>query len=208
MFRQGCGPGGGCLRVDARWSCLLVQNELSNFRHGLLGGFPQQDMGALVGQRPEFRGAEQTIDGRYPAEQRLMLRHGQKSPKKGRRQEGRCGSVAGGGCKVAHQGIDLAGGHGHDQALDGADFLFVDALFPGDAKVVRDSWLALPGHGGGEADDGHGALIQKLLIAHGIVEGAIGFMLSGRQHGSTFILIGHKGLADFHPICKILMGRS
>ena len=97
-------------------------------------------------------------------------------------QNGGTDSVGFGGGEVAHQGVDLAGRNGHGKALDGADFLFADALFPGHAKVVRNSWSTLPGNGRRQADDGLGAPVQAGLVAHGVVEVAVGFVLCGRQH--------------------------
>ena len=92
------------------------------------------------------------------------------------------GSVDCFGGEVAHQPIDLAGGHGHGKPLDCADFLFGDALLPGHAKVVLDSWHALPGDGRRQSDDGHGSFVQVPLVAHGIIEVDVGFMLFRRQH--------------------------
>jgi hypothetical protein len=78
---------------------------------------------------------------------------------------------------VAHHDIDLACGNSHDNPLDGADFFVCNLLFPGHAKVVFDSWLAFPGHGGSQAYHRCGTGIELFLVAHSVVEGAISFML-------------------------------
>jgi len=90
-------------------------------------------------------------------------------------------SVLGGG-EFAHQGIDLAGGNRHNNSLDGADFFVRDILCPGHAKVVHDSWLALPGYCRSQSDHCRGAGIELLFVANSIVEIAVGFMLFGWQH--------------------------
>ena len=59
-----------------------------------------------------------------------------------------------------HQGIDFARGDSHDDALDGSDLLFGDFLFPGHAKVVLDSWPALPGHCRRKANHRNGTSLQ------------------------------------------------
>ena len=87
-----------------------------------------------------------------------------------------------GGGEFAHQGIDLAGGDRHNNSLDGADFFVRDVLFLGHAKVVLDSWLALPGYRRSQSDHRRGAGIEMLLVADGIVEIAVGFMLFGWKH--------------------------
>jgi hypothetical protein len=91
-------------------------------------------------------------------------------------------SVLGGGGGFAHQGIDLASGNRHNNSLDGAYFFVRDVLFPGHAKVVRDSWLALPGYCRSQSDHRRGAGIEMLFVADDIVEIAVGFMLFGWQH--------------------------
>jgi len=83
---------------------------------------------------------------------------------------------------VAHHDVDLAGGNSHDDPLDGADFFVCNLLFPGHAKVVFDSWLAFPGHGGSQPYHRCGARIELLFVANRVVEIAVGFMLFGWQH--------------------------
>ena len=90
-------------------------------------------------------------------------------------------SVFGGG-EFAHQGIDLAGRDRHNNSLDGADFFVRDVLFLGHAKVVHDSWLALPGNCRSQSDHCRGTGIEMFLVADGIVEIAVGFMWFGWQH--------------------------
>jgi len=51
---------------------------------------------------------------------------------------------------------------------------------------VLDSWQAFPGNGGSEPHDYRGAAIQVLLVTHGIVEIAVGLMLSLWKHGRAF----------------------
>jgi hypothetical protein len=60
-------------------------------------------------------------------------------------------------------------------------------LCPGHAKVVLDSWLALPGHGCRQPDHRRGAGIELLLVAGGIIKVAVGFMLFGWQHLLSFL---------------------
>jgi hypothetical protein len=87
--------------------------------------------------------------------------------------------------RFAHHGVDLAGGNGHDDPLDGANFFVRDVVFPGHAKVMLDSWLAFPGHRRGQTDHDRGPCVELPGIANGIVEVAIGFMLLGWQHAIT-----------------------
>ena len=86
------------------------------------------------------------------------------------------------GRELAHQGVDLAGRDRHDDPLDGADLSGCNFLLPGHAKVVLDSWLALPGHGRGQSDHRRGAGIEVLRVTDGIVEVAVGFVLFEVQH--------------------------
>jgi len=86
------------------------------------------------------------------------------------------------GGELAHQGVDLAGRDRHDDPLDGADFPVCDFLCPGHAKVVRDSWLALPGHGRCQPDHCRGTGIEVFCVADGIVEIAVSFVLFGVEH--------------------------
>ena len=88
--------------------------------------------------------------------------------------------------EFAHQSIDLASGNCHDNSLNGSDFFVRDVLFPGHAKVVLDSWLALPGYCRGQSDHRCGAGIKIFLVADGIVEIAVGFMLFVWQHNLNF----------------------
>lgn len=92
------------------------------------------------------------------------------------------GSVPAGRVELFHQRVDLAGGNRHDNSLDGADLFFGYLLFPGHAKVVLDSWLALPGHGSGQPDHGRSTAIEVFGVAHRVVEIAVGFMLFGGKH--------------------------
>lgn len=92
------------------------------------------------------------------------------------------GSVGFCRCDTTHQSVDLAGRDRHDDSLDRANFLFVDALCLGHAKVVNNSWSAFPGDRRRQADDGNCTFIQVSLAAYGIVKIAIGFVRSGRQH--------------------------
>jgi hypothetical protein len=96
-----------------------------------------------------------------------------------------CDSGFGWRCDFAHHGVDLAGGYGHDDPLDGADFFVRDVLFPGHAKVMFDSWLAFPGHRRGQADHGSGSRVEAIITANGIVKVAIGFVLVRWQHAAT-----------------------
>ena len=97
------------------------------------------------------------------------------------------GSVLRSGGEFAHQGIDLASRNRHNNSLDGADFFVRDVLCPGHAKVVLDSWLALPGYCRSQSDHRRGAGIEMFLVADGIVEIAVGFMLFGWQHNLNFL---------------------
>lgn len=92
------------------------------------------------------------------------------------------GSVPVGRAELFHQCVDFAGRDRHDDPLDGADLLFGNLLFPGHAKVVLDSWLALPGYGRGQTDHRHRAGIESFRLTDGIVKIAVGFMLFGRKH--------------------------
>lgn len=85
-----------------------------------------------------------------------------------------------------HQRIDLAGGDRHDDPLDGADFFFADLLLPGYAKVVLDSWSALPGHGGRQPDHRRSARVELPAVADGVVEVAVSIVLVCRQHELPF----------------------
>jgi hypothetical protein len=92
------------------------------------------------------------------------------------------GSVSGGRDGFAHQDVDFAGGHGHDNPLDGADFFDRDVLNPGHAKVVLDSWLAFPGHSRSQPDHCRRAGIEVLLVADDIIKMAISLVLFLREH--------------------------
>ncbi len=86
------------------------------------------------------------------------------------------------GGEFAHQGIDLAGRDCHNNSLDGADFFVRDILCLGHAKVVLDSWLALPGYCRSESDHRRSAGVEVFLVADSIIEIAVGFMWFGWQH--------------------------
>ena len=90
-----------------------------------------------------------------------------------------CGSVFGRRGDVAHHDVDLACGNSHDNPLDGAYFFVCNLLFPGHAKVVFDSWLAFPGHGGSQAYHCCGAGIEMFFVTNRVVEIAVGFVLFG-----------------------------
>ena len=94
----------------------------------------------------------------------------------------RCESAPVGRGKLAHKGVYFAGGNRHDKPLDGANLFVCDLLLLGHAKVVLDSWLALPGYRRSQSDHRRGAGIEMLLVADGIVEIAVGFMLFGWKH--------------------------
>jgi hypothetical protein len=84
--------------------------------------------------------------------------------------------------EIAHHNVDLAGGNSHDDPLDGADFFVCNLLFPGHAKVMLDSWLTLPGHGGSQPYHRCRTGIDVLFVANSVVEVTVGFMLFGGQH--------------------------
>ena len=88
-------------------------------------------------------------------------------------------SVPVGRRKLFHQRIDFACGDRHDDPLDGADFCFGYLLFPGDAKVVFDSRLTLPGDRCRQSNDRRGAGVELIIVTNGVVEVAVGFMLLG-----------------------------
>jgi len=84
--------------------------------------------------------------------------------------------------QAAHAGVNLAGGNGHDNPLNRVDFIVIDLLIPGDAKVVFHSGIATAGHGGGQADDNGRAIIEYRCIANAVVKSAICFVLFWWKH--------------------------
>jgi hypothetical protein len=83
---------------------------------------------------------------------------------------------------VAHDCVYFAGRNGHDDALNRADLFVCDVLFPGHAKVMIDSWLALSGHGCRESDHCRCALIQVVAVTDRIIKSTVNFVLFVVQH--------------------------
>jgi hypothetical protein len=91
-------------------------------------------------------------------------------------------SVPGRGRKLFHQGIDFACRYRHDDTLNGPDFFVCDLLFPGNAKVVFDSWLTLSGYGRSQTDNCCRTGVKMFVLTNGIVEIAVCRMLIAVQH--------------------------
>ncbi len=97
-----------------------------------------------------------------------------------------------GGREVFHQRVDFAGGNSHDNALNRADLLFCDFLFPGNAKVVFDSWLTLSGHCRCQPDNCCRAGVEMFCVSNSVIEITVCFVLFRIQHNAlkALTLIG------------------
>jgi hypothetical protein len=176
-----CDPFGNGLNVHVGQGCLLIKQLLAQVVNNLLGGFTNQHVGLVFLEFFEARRSQQPIDCRQSAQECAAIRHGSPPDVLRSRIYGSV-SVLGRRGGVAHQDVDLAGGNSHDDPLDGADLFVCNLLFPGHAKVVFDSWLAFPGHGGSQPYHSCGASIEMLLVANRVVEIAVGFVLFMWQH--------------------------